>query len=237
MGRIVASLLSTTTTIIMSVPCLTSNAQALPTSFTGTTLNRLLDILLPLLWLSIAPLIAATHLTSGHAILHYAYPHSPSWAAPLLSTAFVGAIGGTIVGMPLVPVVIYLLFIRAQQRLEQHNLANPEEARPLNSFRTCMERTGCAAIILAGVLGAGALGAICLGESGSERGGGVLSSGGAAAAGVVGSAAVWGCVFGFLALFFDTSAICADFRAYPKENEKYLTLHDDLFTRSSASLK
>ncbi|KAG5653690.1 hypothetical protein H0H81_011442 [Sphagnurus paluster] len=195
------------------------------------------NIVVPLIWLPIAPLITVSDITIGHTILQNAHPQSPAWSPPLAYTVSAGAIGGTILGVPLVPLFIYLLFIRASQRLQKHRLAHPEDGsvdccRPLNSFTSPLEWAACAAIIFAGAPAAGALGVACLPESSK-----VLSPGRAAIAGVVGGGVIWGCIFGFMVLLLAAFAAWMNVRAYRirKENERYLAQRDSLSSGSPRS--
>ncbi|KAG5651114.1 hypothetical protein H0H81_009801 [Sphagnurus paluster] len=202
----------------------------------------LLSTILPLLYLSLAPLVTVTHLLVGQAVLHHAYPHSPAWTSSLLATGSAGATGGIILGLPLVPLFIHL-FVRALERLKQprgHALRKDESVDPRRSLELLMSRAewaACAAIVLSGVPAAGALGVVCLYGSGSGLRN-VLSPAGAAVAGVVGGAVVWGCVFGFLVLVLVASDGFVDFGAYRirGESQRYVSQEDVVESKSPGSI-
>ncbi|KAG5653691.1 hypothetical protein H0H81_011443 [Sphagnurus paluster] len=202
-------------------------------------------MLKPLFYLPLVPLLATAHLTVGHAILHHANPHSPSWAPHLLSTAFAGAIGGTILGVPLIVLWVHILSIRAQRLArnleieQQEQQQEPEDGSgSSNSLTRRMKWVGYLAIILSGAPAAGALGVVCLHETGMRNREKLLSPGDAVVAGVVGGSVVWGCVFGFLAFAFGVFAGCMNIRAYRirKENARYLAQKRSESSRSTPNL-
>ncbi|KAG5635274.1 hypothetical protein H0H81_011868, partial [Sphagnurus paluster] len=180
----------------------------------------LLNIVVPLLCLCIAPVVAIIHLTVGHAILHYANPHSLFWSPRLLSTASAGAIGGTILGVFLVPLFISLFNRRFQLALQADDHV---DAEPPNSFAAFTQWAACVAIVFAGAPAAGALGVVCL--RGSVGDGKVLSPGAAAVAGVVGGAVVLGCVLGSLIFVVVAVVVSFNYQFYrvSRETEIFLT--------------
>ncbi|KAG5653687.1 hypothetical protein H0H81_011439 [Sphagnurus paluster] len=132
------------------------------------------NIIQPIIWFATAPLTAVLHLIIGHAILHAANPHSSTWSPSLQSTASAGAVGGTILGVPLVPLYIYLALLE-EERLENYRLEHPaddsvEVCTMFHSFTSLMEWAARGAILVGGGCAAGALGVVCLRDTGTRMG-------------------------------------------------------------------
>ena len=69
---------------------------------------RLLLVILTLL--PLPPFLSFSYFLIGHAILHCAFPCDPQWSLPFLSSLNAGATGGSILSLPTLLLLLFILY-------------------------------------------------------------------------------------------------------------------------------